>query len=130
MKERTCPRCGQVFKLTPQRRGQPFANFCSPTCIQQHKLTLGQLHASRLESGFAERLRDAGLAFVEQFALGPYVIDIAFPQVRLLVEIDGEAYHTSVRAQERDDRKDAMAVAEGWRIVRLPQGMIEQHPEE
>lgn len=67
---------------------------------------------------------------VEQYPLGPYVIDLAFPQVRLLVEVDGAAHHSSPRAQARDDRKDALAAAEGWRLLRVPQFMITRHPEE
>lgn len=62
--------------------------------------------------------------------MGPYVIDLAFPQVCLLVDLDGEACHTSGRAQARDDRKDAFVAAEGWRMLRVSQGIIEQQPEE
>ncbi|MDL2343848.1 Protein of unknown function [Deinococcus reticulitermitis] len=127
---RTCSRCGTAFHLPRKRRGTPYAQFCSQACITAHKVDLAQLHSSQLEEGFAERLREAGLAFVEQYALGPYVVDLAFPQVRLLVEVDGEAYHASSSAQARDDRKDALAASEGWQVIRVPQFMIEHHPEE
>lgn len=127
---RTCSRCGATFRLPRHRRGTPYAGFCSPACIEAHKVQLAHLRASRLEQDFGERLRNAGLAFVPQYPLGPYVVDLAFPQVRLLVEVDGEAYHASPRAQARDDRKDALAAAEGWHLLRVPQFMIDEHPEE
>lgn len=56
MKKRTCPRCDRTFKPLPERQGQPFSGFCSEACIREHKVTLGLLHASRLELGFAEML--------------------------------------------------------------------------
>lgn len=67
---------------------------------------------------------------MEQYPFGLYVVDLAFSQARLLVEVDGEAYHASSCAQARDDRKDALAAAEGWQVVRIPQFIIERHPEE
>jgi len=76
---RTCSRCGATFHLPRQRRGTPYAGFCSPTCIEAHKVQLAHLRASRLEQVFGERLRDAGLVFVPQYLLGPYVVDLAFP---------------------------------------------------
>lgn len=127
---RTCSRCGTSFHLPRTRRGTPYAQFCSEACVTAHKVQLAQLQSSRLEEGFAERLRDAGLAFVEQYPFGPYMVDLAFPQVRLLVEVDGEVYHASSRAQARDDRKDVLAAAEGWHVIHIPQFMIQRHPDE
>ena len=126
--QRVCKRCGKTFQSA--RRGSDWANFCSAACIEAHKVTLGQLQASRLETEFAALLADAGLIGVAQFPLGPFVFDLAFPQVRLLVEVDGELFHTSSAAQERDDRKDAQVRALGWRVQRVPQGIIVQHPQE
>lgn len=126
---RTCAWCGQDFQVRT-RPGTPFANFCSGACVTAHKVRLGELHASQLELDFAEALRDAGLAVVAQFALGPYVVDLACPQARLLIEVDGEAFHSSRKAAARDDRKDALAAREGWRLVRVPQFMVREHLDE
>lgn len=126
---RTCARCGQAFALPRARVGRPYASFCSDACITAHK-ELAHLRSSELERLFGDHLREAGLAFVAQYPLGPYVVDRAFPQVRLLVEVDGEAYHSSPQAQARDDRKEQLAAAEGWRFLRIPQFVIERHPEE
>ena len=127
---RTCARCGRAFALPRARIGSPYASFCSNACITAHKVQLAHLRSSELERLFGDHLREAGLAFVAQYPLGPYVVDLAFPQVRLLVEVDGEAYHSSPQAQARDDRKEQLAAAEGWRFLRIPQFVIERHPEE
>ena len=127
---RTCPRCGTRFELPRGRRGTPYAGFCSLACIEAHKVEHAHFRASRLEQDFAERLQDVGLAFVPQYPFGPYVVDLAFPQIRLLVEIDGELYHTTPQGQARDDRKDVLASTEGWRLLRLPEFIVREHPEE
>ncbi|WP_194165347.1 DUF559 domain-containing protein [Deinococcus terrestris] len=94
-----------------------YAEFCSPACTEAYKVQLAHLRASHLEQVYGERLCDAGLAFVPQYPLGPYVVDLAFPQVRLLVEVDGEVYHAGPRTQMHDDCKDALAAVGGWCLL-------------
>ncbi len=76
-------------RLGLHRRGTPSAGFCSPACIEAHKSQLAHLRASHLEQEFGERLRDAGLAFVPQYPLGPYVTLTPAP------EEESPAWHLS-----------------------------------
>jgi predicted transcriptional regulator of viral defense system len=54
---------------------------------------------------------DLGLAFIEA--------DAVWHDARLIVELDGYAYHRTAAAFERDRERDRAAVAAGWRVVRI-----------
>jgi very-short-patch-repair endonuclease len=48
-----------------------------------------------------------------------YEVDLFWPDQRLVVEIDGYAFHSSRRAFERDRARDAALQAAGYRVVRF-----------
>ncbi len=48
-----------------------------------------------------------------------YYVDIAWPRLKLAIEIDGYAYHSDRAQFERDRRKWSDLTAEGWRIIHL-----------
>ncbi|MGY1846071.1 DUF559 domain-containing protein [Blastococcus sp. SYSU DS1021] len=50
---------------------------------------------------------------------GPVLLDAAWPEVRLAVELDGAAFHGSEDARERDLRRDASLAALGWQTLRF-----------
>lgn len=127
---RRCKHCQTPFHTRKGKGGTPYASFCSPACVTAHKVRVATVQSSRLEQRLGELLADAGLVYTVQEPFGPFIADLAFPQVRLLVEVDGEAFHTTPKGEQRDARKDEAARTEGWRILHLPQFMIEQHPDE
>jgi hypothetical protein len=45
-------------------------------------------------------------------------VDLAFPDIRLAIEYEGE-YHFEETQIVRDDRRYALLVAAGWRVIRL-----------
>lgn len=51
--------------------------------------------------------------------IGPYEIDLYWPDLRVAVEIDGRAYHSDRLRFEGDRRKDAWLRARGIQVVRL-----------
>lgn len=46
-------------------------------------------------------------------------LDLAFPAARLVIEVDGWAYHRDVDRFRRDARRQNALVAEGWRVLRV-----------
>lgn len=51
--------------------------------------------------------------------VGRYEVDLLWPRQRLVVEVDGFAYHSSRTAFERDRRRDAELQAWGYRVLRI-----------
>ena len=56
-------------------------------------------------------------------------VDFLWPAERLVVEIDGFAFHSSSRTFERDRRRDAALTAAGYRVVRVTWRQIEDEGE-
>lgn len=55
--------------------------------------------------------------------------DIAFPSVRLAIEIDGRGRHQTVAGVRSDCDKQNEAVKLGWRVLRFPATDKRQAPE-
>lgn len=60
-----------------------------------------------------------------------FTTDIAYPDIRLLIEVDGGMWlpkggHTSGTGHERDCIKDAEALVEGYKTIRVTPGMIDK----
>lgn len=58
-----------------------------------------------------------------------YYLDIAFPQRRLAIEIDGRAYHSDRDAFERDRWRQNDIVLAGWRVLRFTAEMLRTSPQ-
>jgi very-short-patch-repair endonuclease len=89
------------------------------------KTALQETHEPRLTRSEAERrfldlIRAARLPAPEtNVRVAGYEVDFLWRAERLVVEVDGFAYHSSRAAFERDRRKDAALQAAGLRVVRV-----------
>ena len=98
------------------------------------KALLEQEQDSGYTRSVAERrlrdlIRDAGLPrprFNEPL-LG-YVVDALWPAHRLVVEVDGYAYHRHRKAFESDRRRDQELVAAGYRVIRVTWLQLRDRP--
>ena len=52
-------------------------------------------------------------------SIGTVFLDGALEGVRLAIELDGAAYHRATEQRERDLRRDAAVLAEGWSTLRI-----------
>ncbi|HET9739877.1 MAG TPA: DUF559 domain-containing protein, partial [Solirubrobacteraceae bacterium] len=57
-----------------------------------------------------------------------YEVDLLWRRERLIVEVDGYAYHSTRQAFERDRARDAALQAAGYRVVRLTWRQIAYEP--
>lgn len=58
-----------------------------------------------------------------------YEVDFLWPTERLIVEVDGYAFHSSARSFMSDRRRDATLTAAGYRVVRVTWADIVETPE-
>lgn len=58
-----------------------------------------------------------------------YYLDIAFPEQRLVLEIDGRAFHSDGGAFEHDRARQNDLVLAGWTVLRFTWAMLEEHPD-
>jgi very-short-patch-repair endonuclease len=75
---------------------------------------------SDLEIRFLALLDAHGLPgpLVNERVLG-YEVDMHWPEARLVVELDGYAFHGTRKAFEEDRARDAELQAAGWRVIRV-----------
>ncbi|SEJ15327.1 type IV toxin-antitoxin system AbiEi family antitoxin domain-containing protein [Demequina mangrovi] len=73
-------------------------------------------------------LREAGFAVVSQAPIrGVGHVDLLVDD-RVVVEVDGETYHSSPEAQAEDARRDAVLAAAGIPRVRIPYATVRDQP--
>jgi len=75
---------------------------------------------SEAEELFHTLVREAGLPLPRvNVRVAGFEVDFFWPDERLVVEIDGAAYHRSRLAFERDRRRDGALLAAGFRVYRV-----------
>ena len=58
-----------------------------------------------------------------------YIIDFAFPEARLAVEVDGSAWHSSPRQRSRDGLRTHRLKLDGWTVVRFHADLVVRSPD-
>lgn len=58
-----------------------------------------------------------------------YVLDVAWPELKLAVELDGAAFHGGTAQRERDVRRDAALATLGWQVIRVTYARITSDPD-
>jgi very-short-patch-repair endonuclease len=85
------------------------------------------LTRSELERRFLEMCRDSCLPSpIVNAAVEGMEVDFHWPEERLVVELDGFAYHHTRAAFERDRERDMVLQLAGYRVVRLTARRLEQ----
>lgn len=69
----------------------------------------------------AYRVTDARGSFVAE-------VDLAYPHLRLAIEIDGFAWHSSPERKQRDEQRQNRLVLAGWTVLRFSAGEVRQRP--
>lgn len=78
------------------------------------------LTRSEAEERLLTLVRAAGLPPPEtNVRVGPFEVDFLWRESRLIVEVDGFAFHSSREAFERDRARDAELLGRGFRVLRL-----------
>jgi very-short-patch-repair endonuclease len=91
--------------------------------------TTPALTRSEAEERILALVRDAELPAPEvNVPLGGFEVDFLWRQERLIVEVDGYAYHPDPRAFERDRHRDAGLTAHGYRTIRVTWRRIVDSP--
>jgi very-short-patch-repair endonuclease len=85
---------------------------------------------SEAERHFRTLIRKSGLPRpAVNVRLGPYEVDFLWSEQRLIVEVDGYAFHSSRTAFERDRRRDAHLQSLGYRVMRVTWRQLMTEPE-
>jgi len=102
----------EQFRRYPHHRGT--------TALRNAIGTEPKRTRSAAERTLLELIRAARLPEPEtNVRVGPHEVDFLWREQRLIVEVDGYAFHSSRRSFERDRRRDAKLAVQGLRVVRV-----------
>ena len=59
-----------------------------------------------------------GLSFKRQMPIGPYIVDFACPQHRLIIEVDG-SQHGEASVAKADERRTEFLREGNWQVLRF-----------
>lgn len=113
----------QAIARCPMRRG-----------VRRLRAFLNQDGGARRTRSWAERrllslIREAGLPVpLTNQLLHGYQVDAVWPDQRLVVEVDGYAFHRDRRSFENDRARDAALVAAGYRVIRFTAVQLAEEP--
>jgi hypothetical protein len=88
------------------------------------------LSDSPMETRIRVVLVRAGLPCpVLQHPVGPYPLDLAYPELKIAIEYDGREHLTPERAR-RDLARQAYLTRAGWEVLRFPAVTVLRYPRE
>lgn len=98
--------------------------------LREKGIAIKQLHysmprATSIEESIYMELERRGVPFVRQQVIdGLWVADALIPGARIVVECDGEYWHSRPELVVRDRRKDRYLESCGYRVLRFPEAAI------
>jgi len=107
---------------------------------QEEPVQFGQVRFTRIEQEFRKMLDNVvqGLKIqspyffqykIEKTAGGqPYVLDFAFPELKVGLECDGSVWHDNPKQVQHDRQRDYELAMRGWTIIRFDDKTIEEQP--
>jgi very-short-patch-repair endonuclease len=88
------------------------------------------LTRSKAEERFLALIRKAQLPCPDvNVGVAGYEVDFLWRNQRLVIEVDGFAFHSSRRDFKRDRRRDSILSMKGLRVIRITWGQIVDEPE-
>ena len=117
---------GAMIERYPRKPGRPILR----AVFQEARRGLGIVR-SEFEERFQAFLLNAGLPSPPTNVLIEGMeVDCAWPEQRLIVELDGRETHDTAHAFEHDRARDRRLGAAGWRVVRVTWRQLTEQPEE
>lgn len=84
------------------------------------------------EKLFEKMIKEKGYNPISQYGegLAGFILDFAFPNIKLAVEIDGEYWHGLEKTKIKDRRRAYfLEVKKGWKVLHIPAKAFTKNPE-
>ena len=109
-----CETCGKKFRITPSNINK--RRYCSFHCYRSSTAR------SSIEIAVHDALSRLGIPFQDEVQIGRYCADFCLPDHKIIIEADGDYWHS--RTSEKDARRDKDLAALGWIVVRITEKEI------
>ncbi len=122
--ERICKNCSKPFELPRWELNNGKGTFCTRECFIQYN---GE---SSIEKKMRRALEKTGISFQQEVKFGIYRADFFLKELNIVIECDGEYWHSRPWSGERDKRKDSYLIDKGYKVVRVSEKKIRNSSEE
>lgn len=79
-----------------------------------------------IERKMSELLDVLKIKYSKQFPIGNFICDFYLPKLNIVIEADGDYYHSLPGAKERDARKDEYLKSLGYKVMRFGESVIKK----
>jgi very-short-patch-repair endonuclease len=121
---RICKNCKKKFLLPRWEINKGKGTFCSRKCFCQFQ---GE---TSIEILIRKELEKANINFKQEIRIGKFCIDFLILNKKIVIECDGEYWHSGRRAELRDKRKDKFLKSRGYCIYRFSESEIKASAED
>jgi very-short-patch-repair endonuclease len=116
--DRQCAHCGVGFEAYPSVIEGGRAKFCSRSCAGLARPISGR-PSKIADDAIDTFLASSPMLCEREKRMGRWSVDLALPLHSIAVELDGEYWHSLPAMVDRDRRKDAWLMSQGWTVVRI-----------
>lgn len=129
LETKKCKMCNNEFTVKPAKVKNGEGIFCSRRCLGSYT-SMEQSknkNPTSIEVKVGDWLEELREEFIPQKPIGPWCVDFYLPKRRLIIECDGDYWHSIEKVKERDTRKDFYLKRNGMKVLRLTESSIRKN---
>ena len=96
--------------------------------VQKHSVDSPGSYKSSQEMVTSVIMLKAGYDFELNYKIGKYIVDMYLPDLKLIVEVDGERHDNRQLQDSKRDTELRRMLGDEWEVIRIPTQYIEQNP--
>ena len=94
---------------------------------QDNMMERGEIYLTTIEKIVKEFLDRKRINYISQYPLRQgYIADFAILDKKIIIEVDGEHWHSGKKKQKKDMFRDYMLKRAGWKTIRIPEKDIDK----
>lgn len=107
-----CPVCGKEYRATGDFKDRRQI-YCSHDCYMRSRLE------TTPEKIMREFLDKVGAEYKQEYKIGRYWADFYLPEYNMVIEVDGDYWHSLPDVKEKDTRKDKYLKSKGINVMHI-----------
>lgn len=120
--EVSCTQCGKKFKVDPYRKREYDAGikkpFCSMGCRSLYVYLSDKYVDTTIEIAMENEFKRRNIPYVKQYAVNMFAADFYLPDYNLIIECDGDYWHSLDHQITKDKRKNSHYQTLGYSVYR------------
>lgn len=113
-----CQQCGKEFTTKKSQIEWHNRRFCSQQCALNYR---GE---TSIEQLIRVELQERGIEFDQNVPIGKFTVDFLLYQAKIVIECDGEYWHSLPDSKKRDKYKDKFLFQKGFQVFRFTESEI------